>query len=320
MVIIMVVALALTFTPCDINVTDAANSNMTYFIYNAANASYEGSYTIYANTPLMLPADRQEQSRTVFGGDDRVLDYSKKGVVKLIGTNDYLGTGFIVDDHVIATAAHCVTTSSATAEIVDSILIQTLDSNNNIVSTYVTPVKIHVPYNWMEFLQNPNSTFHTNNEYYHWSYDYALITVEQNLHSYKKCNLSIALDDFYPASNDTNPSDNASVSVTGFPQYINGVLKNNKTTHNLYTGTGVTLPYTNMNYQGENPYGRLMFYDTDISSGNSGSPVYYTETYNSKVYFDVVAICTAQKGYANVGLRINEDMLKFYLSNSHISY
>ena len=148
----MVVAFALTFTPYDINVTDAANSTMTYFIYNASNASYEGSYTIYANTPLMLPAYRQEQSRTVFGGDDRVLDYSKKGVVKLIGTNHYLGTGFIVDDHVIATAAHCVTTSSATAKIVDSILIQTLDSNNNIVSTYVAPVKIHVPYNWMEFL------------------------------------------------------------------------------------------------------------------------------------------------------------------------
>ncbi len=80
------------------------------------------------------------------------------------------------------------------------------------------------------------------------------------------------------------------------------------------------MPYTNMNYQGENPYGRLMFYDTDISGGNSGSPVYYTETYNSKMYFDVVAICTAQKGYANVGLRINEDKLKFYLSNSYISY
>ena len=56
-------------------------------------------------------------ARAVIGDDTRVVDFSKSGVVKINFTasngESYWGTGFVVDEHTIATAAHCVCTGSA---------------------------------------------------------------------------------------------------------------------------------------------------------------------------------------------------------------
>ena len=36
------------------------------------------------------------------------MDFSKSSVVKIMDSYNYRGSGFVVDEHTIATAAHCV--------------------------------------------------------------------------------------------------------------------------------------------------------------------------------------------------------------------
>lgn len=79
--------------------------------------------------------------------------------------------------------------------------------------------------------------------------------------------------------------------------------------------------YTNNSYT--NPYGSLVYYSNSIIGGYSGSPVYYTENYNNVEYNTVIAINTASQYLADdacSGVKITEDLLTFYLSNSHINY
>ena len=89
---------------------------------SAANSNNAVSYTVFSlkrggtcKTQYTLnPVDTlsSTNARAVIGDDTRVVDFSKSGVVKINFTasngESYWGTGFVVDEHTIATAAHCV--------------------------------------------------------------------------------------------------------------------------------------------------------------------------------------------------------------------
>ncbi|MDE6796570.1 MAG: dockerin type I repeat-containing protein, partial [Ruminococcus sp.] len=88
--------------------TNTVNSNVTYRVYDAKTCSEEeeckNKYTLSPlksyNNPIMTSG--------VFGDDDRKKDPTCNGVVSINCTDLNYGTGFIIDDHVIATAAHCL--------------------------------------------------------------------------------------------------------------------------------------------------------------------------------------------------------------------
>ncbi len=80
---------------------NAVNTAQTYKVYNATNGSYLRSYTLN-------PLTADNNTRSVIGEDERVIDWTKSGVVKIMTSNSYIGTGFVIDAHTIATAAHCV--------------------------------------------------------------------------------------------------------------------------------------------------------------------------------------------------------------------
>ena len=88
----------------------AANSNnaVSYTVFSLKRGgTYKTKYTLNPVDTLS-----STNARAVIGDDTRVVDFSKSGVVKINFTasngESYWGTGFVVDEHTIATAAHCV--------------------------------------------------------------------------------------------------------------------------------------------------------------------------------------------------------------------
>lgn len=269
---------------CDFSVnTKATNTGRTYYVYSPSTGNYTRNYTLPALTSSV-------NTRSLIGTDNRTIDWSKSGTVKILdsdSTKPYRGTGFVVNAHTIATAAHCVFKDGSAVKINEILLFDSL--GNNILTA--TPIELHIP----ELFINPVD--------YYSNYDYALITVQEDLSNFCHYNLGVATDSFLSSSSE--------ISLTGFP----GELNNNNTGDNtMYTGTGNVSGGTNMR----------LYYTADSTGGNSGGPVYITESRNEKTFFTVVAIHTAGFGedwdaeqQLNSGVRLTTDHLQFYLNNDY---
>lgn len=266
--------------------TSAANTAQTYSVFNATTGAFLRSYTLNA-----LPA--WNNSRGVIGTDDREVDWTKSGVVKINLFNTYFASGFVVDEHTIATAGHVAYDfSSHEANTIPEIL---LFNNNGNISLHATPVESHVP------------NAYISNE----SIDYALITVEEDLSDYACFNLGVAMDNIV--------NNNQSVSVTGFPKEVNGSVVNSLTNHCMYTGNGII---TNIDQYNNNCFD----YSVDTSNCNSGSPVYITESRCGYTYYTVIAIHTGgatdnnNNGLYNCGTRVTTNLLHFYNNNPNLNW
>lgn len=269
---------------------NASNTSRIYRRYNATTGAYLGRYTLNA-----LDVDNNVSTYSLIDTDERVVDFTKSGVVKLI-LNGPRGTaiasGFVVDSHTIATAGHCIWEPEI-GRITKISEIRLFDANGNILKT-VIPVESHVP---QEFVNNEDQAC-----------DYGLITVNEDLSDYAIFDLGVALDSAINA--------HCTVSVTGFPVNINGTTVNSYTNNVMYTGNGtLTIPSLSDNNR--------LYYTTDTSGGNSGGPIYVTSSYYGTVYYTVIGIHT--RGFnsddvdqLNSGVRMTTDLLHFYKFNPNI--
>ena len=252
----------------DAETIDAAVESRTYYKHLCSSPD-PTSYTTYT---LSLSASSQfSVSRAVIGEDNRIPDYDTR-IVQLDGPG---GTGFIVDDHIIATNVHCV--YNGNTDSFQDITIRLFDENGDITET-IDPVSLHIP-----------ELFFTDQ---HYNYDYALITVEEDLSEYGMFSLGLAQDDLMTSG--------MQVTVSGFPGEYYGTL---------YKGTGNLLPIndSNQSYQ--------IKYDADATGGQSGSPVYITQTHRNKTYQTVIGI---HKSSGNYGVRITQTLLMFYYNNAYL--
>lgn len=261
------------------NNANAANTSVSYQVFHSQTGFYLRSYTLN-------PLNSSNNTRTIIGTDDRVIDWSKSGVVKLMTTNGYIGTGFVVDEHTIATAAHCVyDVDNNTGRKISNIL---LFNSEGEVEMSVIPQESHVP---SEYVGGDLDV------------DYALITVEEDLSDYMCFDLGVALSQTFPSD--------TTINVTGFPGMINDTLiVNTHTIHNMYTGSGTLVMFS----------GRNILYNTDATGGNSGGPAYVTETRCGKTYNTVIAINVAAGPNENWGKLIDTNILHFLTNNGNISY
>ena len=253
------------------------------------------------------------EPREIVGDDDRLpsLGAENTGIVRL----QNIGTGFIVGDHVIATAAHNVYTryfyggyfNSATPTIHPYNANGTIDS-----STTFIPIEVHVPYNY-GYLDDFEP------------YDYALITVSDDLSDY----MHFTLGTTYNVS---------SANYSNIPLYVLGpVLSSEEFSINneddLYYGQGYIV---NENIAASD---EILYYDCDTLHGDSGAPVYtitkVTSGEQTYYYYTVVAIhicCNQTQSEMNPsntgpnlwngGSRITKYQLQFFDedSNPNISY
>ncbi len=282
------------------------NTNVVYYAYNS-NGAYSYSYTLSA-----LPTANSTSTRGVIGTEDRYADYSKTGVVKIICEDGTFGTGFVVDDHTIATAAHCICDyKTNSAKNLYRIII--MNENGEIKEEIKSYNSVHVPKEYIDCENRLANVIHTND------YDYALIEVSTTLTQYNTFNLGTMMN-----------STNINVSSTGFPAYLfdadyndpkNALtyLVNDFLTHNKMTGSGKITSYSSSSFT----------CDADLSSGNSGGPVYTTKTYNGNTYDTVIGIVIQghmdknnstgkYEAKPTTCIRLSSDILHFFKNNPQI--
>ena len=233
-------------------------------------------------------------------------------------------TGFIVGDHIIATAAHCLCRSKkpvngqSQSTWNNITCITTYNANGTLSTTTLTPIEAHVPKDFFLYGYRLRSSQPTD-EYEH--LDYGLITVEEDLSSYFHFNLG--------ASYNLEESKFGSVPlyVTGCPS---STQYGQNTDHDLYTQQGSIIDVSLNNFS-MNANNRLLYHNIDTRSGNSGSPVFIitkqTKGNNNSYVYTVLGIHDGgfdeNAGYSinyNFAARVTKYMLQFYMTNQYLSW
>lgn len=254
------------------------------------------TYTLYGEDIISSISTR---SGTV---DDRVPDKTNSAVVWTT-----TGTGFIVDDHIIATAAHCVYDHGF--EPIMDIKIYSEDGSK--LLTQVSAAEIHVPNAYIHY---SNSHEPKENKLAR-EYDYALIYTIQDLSEYGVLPLAVPTDNFMTS--------NANVNISGYP---------GATTSNPYAD-GNTRLHSNGNVMDIREHNiidpdnmlsfeRQIMCSTYSSDGNSGGPMYIATRCLGKYYKTAIGIETggiARTDYRrSYGVRVTSDLLLFYYNNPNI--
>ena len=283
---VLMMVLSLSYTN---NMTDATNTAKTYFVYEAETGNLIRRYTL---NPIESYDNKQSRTIGIFGDDDREEDQNCNGVV-LVGTG--ICTGFIIDDHIIATAAHCLYNK----KLDKGRKFNKISVLNNFgsVALNATPVEYHIP---SSYIKNENTD----------GYDYALVTVKEDLSSYPHFEIGVALDSVVGAD----------VKISGFPAFVDGSCVNSSSNPVIYTGIG--------NIIGINDTQILT--NVDASEGNSGGPVYIEENMkiggNEANYKTAVAIHIAGSSLGNnitgpnIGVRFTTNHINFYRANKNIKW
>ena len=253
----------------------------TYWRHNYSDSDLK-SYSKYN-----LIVDSNTNARTIFPPNDMVRDYDT-AVVRIDG-NGYGGTGFIVGDHEIATAAHCVYSRGDDEFLKFNISI--IDANNNVIKT-ISPHYVHI-----------NKAYEDARNYTASSpYDYAMIYVDEDLSKYGKFSLGVALDSY--------ADKNGSVIVSGFPSsedYPEG-YENSDWGIRFKAAGNITSKTQNM-----------LRYNADTATGDSGGPVYIEEKrmVNGELqeYKTAIAINVCYNDDYNASVRMTAEVLKLYGDN-----
>ncbi len=226
---------------------------------------------------------------SLVGDNDMIRDYDETAVVNLKDT----GSGFIVGDHVIATAGHCVY-DGKNFKYSD---IRIVDKNNN--EKVVSPKYVDVPANYA-----PST-----------KYDYALIYVDEDLSEYGALKMGVALNDYTDKKGDVIVSGfpgSYPDNYAGFPYGIRFKAKGKI----VNTKNGKL--YYDADTAGGNSGGPVYAEEAFVTSSSDPNGNLYE-------YKTVIAIHTSgfnelSEEKANSGVMITPDVLKFYYDNSNVQY
>lgn len=156
---------------CLPSMTNAASSNEVAYVYHDYKNTNLKSYIPYSLE--LEDINNSISTHSYVEGSDFMYD-SDTSIVKIEGPG---GTGFIVGNHIIATAAHCVYSDSKFINFT----IQILDSSNNVVKE-ISPKYVHIPKAYVDGSQYGN--------------DYALIEVQEDLSTYGMFKLGVPLNNY----------------------------------------------------------------------------------------------------------------------------
>ncbi len=263
-------------------VENERNRSYLIYSYNQEHVLTNSGYTL--NLERYVPTSTYALSSLT----DRP-NYTHSGVVKLNMNGNGLGTGFVVGDHTIATAAHCIF-DEETRTYAQDMHISLYDDDGNLVKTLNksnNTIQAHIPTLYTSLPVEPEDE--------NYQYDYALITVSEDLSDYEHFELGEVLAS---AAHSTE----IPVMVCG---YSEGTLK-------IDEGRLAEI------------YDRHFFYDTVAIEGDSGGPVFVPTTYiiNTNVYSinTVIGIHTYNAGTLRQGNLITPEMRQFYLSNPYNTF
>ena len=260
------------------NYSVPADETRSYIKYDCDTGT-QSTYTLSQASPAAATAL----------DDDRVIDSSSNAqcIVRLVFSGGR-GSGFIVDDHVIATCAHCLHSGTS---FVQNVTIQVYNAaGTSVIATY-SPKELHIA---SSYLNPPRD-----NKY---DYDYGLIYVEEDLSAYGNMALGIITNNF--------ENTGQTVKSSGFPSEVNGTSANGV----RYYGAGSVITNTHDYHVAHTAY---------TSPGDSGGPVYIEYNFRGSTFRSAIGINSLIYGNDDgitqcSGVRITLPLLRFYNSNSNI--
>ncbi len=294
---------------CDFSINATALNSRSYVRYNYQTHQIDTTYNISDNSGTNAVSPEPDAPDSIIGSDDRYFDCSEAVVYLTNG-----GTGFIIGDHIIATAAHCVY-DTVNGVFKNNYSINLYDNYNNVQDT-IEPQRVHIPSAFKDMVDYKIAhNIQSGMVYDEGSYDYALIYVSDNLSSYPHAKLGIVLDEYI--------EDCGEVALSGFsaslpyPRPWNYPLEwQCRSEGYLIDDDGIYEPF---NYDFDL---YCLAYDLDTTSSNSGSPVFVEEIhyFGGTKYTYQTVIGINSRGYSdrNIGIRIVPPILCFYYQNSYL--
>ena len=219
-------------------------------------------------------------------------DTENLNTVELVDSNgNAYGSGFIVGEHVIATAAHCVY-DKTNNRFAEKFTINAYGSSTVQPTATYEPVEVHIP-----------KLFYVNSTSFMDNYDYALIYVEEDLSNHGIWSLGCMTTEFMETG--------AVINTSGFTT-INNV-------HTRYYSSGNIKDYSDMTSKDHNRIALRFESDACVNGGQSGGPAYYEVTYNNTTIKTVLGVLTGGAETDDTcfswATRITPTLLRFYLDN-----
>ena len=241
-----------------------------------------------------------QETRHIFGDDDRELYYSQSGVVKLLFTINGVrrpASGFIVGDHTILTAAHCVYDTEN--DIPASNISYTTYNSNGRVNSVSNAKSYHLPQKYIDC-----------SRYSSWC-DYALITVYEDFSysGYEIYNLGIArniIKNDIESSVYENLNSRLGIYVSGY----SSDTQNLELLGEIVTGCG--------NFLCDMINNDVLFYNTDTVGGESGGPVYVRKSDGDITVIGINSGHNRGTPLYNLGKRIDTDIIHFVYNNPNL--
>ncbi len=262
--------------------TSAVTVSRSYYVYD-----YETNQT--TSTYTLSLTDSNTSAYSIINNDNRVV-YAHSGIVQLY-LNGGHGTGFVVGDHTIATAAHCLY-NHETQQYVTDVRAALYDSDGTPMQI-VYPDEGHIPTNYKNL---PTVSCYP--------YDYALLTVSEDLSDYEHFDLGLLPDT-------ASTYEELPVSIVGFAGDL---------TSECYIGSGYFAGF----YQND----MRICYTADTGAGQSGSPIIVASKYRTnsgswtelKTVIGVHAYGATTTSPTNKGVRFTAEHLQFYKNNPYNTY
>ncbi len=300
--------------------TEATSIGISYRKYVCDTNELSAAYRLYVNEEDTVPT-----TYGLVGNDDRQQG-GLSGVVQLTGGTR--GTGFVVGENIIATAAHLVfdkqTRPASSYYFFTGINVRIYDKNGNYANHTLTVKEIHIDAQY--YRQGTDAGP---------AHDYALLVVEDEKKVLNNCvhfNLGIPYD-YYSEDFTDIP-----LTVSGFPDTVQQIADNN----NMYTSTGHTVTETELRAAATTDdrtakvdsilEDNILCFTADVTQGNSGGPVYlaqkYTldgDTYN---YIYTAIGLVSENGLTNpndtdeylfnLAAPMNSARIQFYVNNPNV--
>ena len=255
----------------------------TYYKYNASTGAYKGQYTL---NPVSNISTTSASTCSIIDKDER---WAEDGLDGVLCVGD--GTAFVIDSHTILTAAHCLRDISSGRDVnskaISNLEFKVCNSRNEKTRVAITPIEYQLP---AKFVNAEFDVESTKVDKERSKYDYAIITVEEDLSKYVNFNLGVVRNELYT----TNANSQKLLFATGFGG--SGTNVNKELIDIKSTGDG---------FLTDVPTKYNLRYDIDNIGGDSGGPIYA----NVKGKQTVIGIVTSSGINDNGGVRLTTDIL-----------
>lgn len=259
--------------------------------------------TYYLSATSLNEASNSISNRDLMSISPDYYDDENTNVVQLIASDGSFGSGFVISDHIIATAAHCVYNSNGFVSGV-TVKVYNESANTNPANCIATfsAQSYHIPYLYTSMLAPYND-----------NYDYALIYVGNDIYGN---GLLDYVDpwEFGISTQEFSQAEMGLVTTSGYTAYPNGQG------FYRYYSTGSVLDFTPFDPEGNNNPALRITSLGACNGGKSGGIMYYSSSFSN--FFKKSAIGITTGGYApNIGTwgtRVTPALIRFYQQNPYI--